>query len=256
LPAPVSQQGSSTPSGRNDASLDAALDPSLGCSARRSATRRDRVFTQDVVDPDNHEPRYMDRHGVDLHQRRGLHQFRRIAVEAVLTPSSPLSIVPPQRIEDRRIDLHHSGVTSSVRNPAPSSSPKGCWVPKLSTRRKAGRVEYGLWKVEGVGKGYTWGTSTSATAYSVKFACTCLRAKRRECSPPKRCAAGGSRAGWDSTGATAHPTQTSDRTLSVPGGRAKAMPRKRRHAFTTTAADGVWLFVSGKRPMERDAWSH
>lgn len=32
---------------------------------------------------------------------------------------------------------------------------------------------------------------------------------------------------------------------------AKAMPRKRRHAFTTTAADGVWPFVSGKRPMER-----
>jgi uncharacterized protein YegP (UPF0339 family) len=36
---------------------------------------------------------------------------------------------------------------------------------------------------------------------------------------------------------------------------AKAMPRKRRHTFTTTAADGVWLFVSGKQPIEIDAWS-
>jgi hypothetical protein len=124
--APVSSRQNSTPSGRDDASHYAALDPSLGYSAWRSATRKDRILIQDVVDPDNHEPRYMERHGVDLHQRRGLHQFRRIAPKAVLTPSSPLSIVHPQRIEDRRVDLHHSGVTSSIRNPAPSSSPKGC----------------------------------------------------------------------------------------------------------------------------------
>ena len=33
--------------------------------------------------------------------------------------------------------------------------------------------------------------------------------------------------------------------------------RKRRHTFTTTTADdGVWLFVSGKQPIEIDAWSH
>jgi hypothetical protein len=32
--------------------------------------------------------------------------------------------------------------------------------------------------------------------------------------------------------------------------------RKRRHTFTTTADDGVWLFVSGKQPIEIDAWSH
>jgi hypothetical protein len=34
------------------------------------------------------------------------------------------------------------------------------------------------------------------------------------------------------------------------------MPRKWRHTFTTTADDGVWLFVSGKLPIEIDAWSH
>jgi hypothetical protein len=39
-------------------------------------------------------------------------------------------------------------------------------------------------------------------------------------------------------------------------GRAKAMPRKRRHTFSITADDGVWLFVSGKQPIEIDAWSH
>jgi hypothetical protein len=32
------------------------------------------------------------------------------------------------------------------------------------------------------------------------------------------------------------------------------MPRKWRHTFTITADDGVWLFVSGKQPIEIDGF--
>ena len=101
--------------------LQTALDPYLCCAARRSAARKDRVLTQDVVDPDNVEPRYMEKHGVDLHQRRGLHQFRRIAVKAVLTPSSPLSSFHTWRIDHRREGLDHSGVTERSCRPSTES---------------------------------------------------------------------------------------------------------------------------------------
>src|SRR5215210_6440117 len=50
------------------------------------------ISPQDVVALDENAPRCMEPHRVDLHQRRGLHQFPRLAIEAVLTPSSPLLV--------------------------------------------------------------------------------------------------------------------------------------------------------------------
>src|SRR5215211_9164330 len=44
------------------------------------------MYIQDVVALDKSASRYMDARRVDLHQRRGLHQFPRLALEAVLTP--------------------------------------------------------------------------------------------------------------------------------------------------------------------------
>ena len=44
------------------------------------------MYIQDVVALDKSTSRYMDARRVDLHQRRGLHQFPRVALEAVLTP--------------------------------------------------------------------------------------------------------------------------------------------------------------------------
>jgi hypothetical protein len=57
---------------------------------RLCPTPMDRMLTQDVVGLDGYPTRCMQTHPVDLHRRRGLHQFPRIALEAVLPP-------PPRR---------------------------------------------------------------------------------------------------------------------------------------------------------------
>src|SRR5215204_3434774 len=62
-----------------------------GGDMRLCPTPMDRMLPQDVVSLDGYTPRCIDAHRVDLHPRRGLHQFPRIALQAVLTPSSPLS---------------------------------------------------------------------------------------------------------------------------------------------------------------------
>jgi hypothetical protein len=58
-----------------------------------------RMVPQDVVDSDKDAPRCVETNRVDFHQRRGLHQFSRIALEVILTPSSSLSSFHPWRIE-------------------------------------------------------------------------------------------------------------------------------------------------------------
>jgi hypothetical protein len=57
-----------------------------GGAKPHSPTPMDRMLPQDVVDLDRYAPRCIEAHRVDLHQRRGLHQFPRIALQAVLTP--------------------------------------------------------------------------------------------------------------------------------------------------------------------------
>jgi hypothetical protein len=64
------------------------------------------MISQDVVELGKNAPRCMELHRVELRQRRGLHQFPRLALEAVLTPllaASRLGLVPIPRLspEDR-----------------------------------------------------------------------------------------------------------------------------------------------------------
>src|SRR5215207_1941923 len=67
-----------------------------GGAMRLCPTPMDRMLPQDVVGLDGYAPRCMQTHRVDLHRRRGLHQFPRIALEAVLTPllAAPRPLVP------------------------------------------------------------------------------------------------------------------------------------------------------------------
>ncbi len=57
-----------------------------GGAKQHSPAPMDRMLPQDVVGLDKDAPRCIEAHRVDLHQRRGLHQFPRIAFEVVLTP--------------------------------------------------------------------------------------------------------------------------------------------------------------------------
>jgi hypothetical protein len=64
------------------------------------------MISQDVAVLGKNAPRCMELHRVELRQRRGLHQFPRLALEAVLTPllaASRLGLVPIPRLspEDR-----------------------------------------------------------------------------------------------------------------------------------------------------------
>jgi len=53
-----------------------------GGDMRLCPTPMDRMLPQDVVGLDGYAPRCIEAHRVDLHQRRGLHHFPRIALES------------------------------------------------------------------------------------------------------------------------------------------------------------------------------
>jgi hypothetical protein len=79
------------------------------------------MYIQYVVALDKSAARYMGARRVDLHQRRGLHQYPRLALEAVLTP-----LLAARRSELLLIDLPrrlYRDVTNSRCCPHPPHRP-------------------------------------------------------------------------------------------------------------------------------------